>query len=62
MLTINILSKFSLKTYMSVKWNAHAMTMLTAPTLLVVSSVSVTLATLGMEHVQVSGADPEIEK
>ena len=48
---------------MSVKWNAHAMTMLTAPTLLVVSSVSVTLATLGMEqHVQVSGVDPEIEK
>ena len=48
---------------MSVKWNVHAMTMLTAPTLLVVSSASVTLATLGMEqHVQVSGADPEIEK
>ena len=47
---------------MSVKWNAHAMAMLTAPTLLVVSSVSVTLATLGMEHVQVSGPDPEIEK
>ena len=44
------------------RWNAHAMTMLAAPTLLVVSSVSVTLATLGMEHVQVSGADPEIEK
>ena len=35
---------------MSVKWNGHVTSMLHAPTLLVVSAVCVTLATLGTEQ------------